>query len=211
MCHAWGGRAAGASWRHRVGVARAAAAGAGAARPGALVPAIISVIGGCAMVALGAQVRIPVPGTPVPMTLQTLAVVLVGFWVPPRRALAAMLVYLGLGALGCPVFAGSGGLASPAAGFLAGFAPGAWFVSRMRGGRAASIGRLVVAGGSGLAVSFAFGVAWLAWLAGGDVVMALAWGLWPFVVGDVLKLGVAVSLVVAVRGTRGWRCRRGPG
>jgi hypothetical protein len=71
----------------------------------------LSVIGFAAFTALGAQVRVPVPWSDVPMTLQSLAVLMVGFTLGPVAACSAMLLYLGCGAAGLPVFApGSAGL-----------------------------------------------------------------------------------------------------
>ena len=73
---------------------------------------VLSALAGCLLMCVcTALVRIPVPGTDVPMTLQLLAVLVVGFSMSPWRAAAAMALYVACGAAGLPVFAGSGGLA----------------------------------------------------------------------------------------------------
>ena len=72
---------------------------------GSRVPArAVAVVLGVALVTLAAQVSVPVPGTPVPMTLQPLAVLLVGGLLGPRLGAVSMISYLALGALGLPVF-----------------------------------------------------------------------------------------------------------
>src|SRR2546423_12328716 len=65
---------------------------------------VLAVLSGVALVALAAQIAIPLPGTPVPMTLQPLAVLLVGGLLGPRLGAGSLLVYLALGAAGMPVF-----------------------------------------------------------------------------------------------------------
>lgn len=92
-------------------------------------------------VALAAQVSVPVPGSPVPQSLQTLAVVLVGAWLGPRTGAIALTTYMVLGAAGLPVFAdGAGGiehLAGPTLGYLVGFVVAAalmgWWVRQRWG------------------------------------------------------------------------------
>ena len=165
------------------------------------------VIGFCMLVALGAQVRIPIPGTIVPMTLQSLAVLLAGYVLAPKQAAAAMLLYLVCGAVYPPVFASAGGLWGPTCGYLVGFVVAAWLISLLRGSGQASFLRLVGAGGVGLAVLFAFGVAvgslWM-----GGLKVAIAAGVTPFVIKAVVQLFLAVSLV---RGARGLKRKTSPG
>lgn len=165
-------------------------------------------MGCCLLVSLGAQVRIPVPGTDVFMTLQPLAVLLTGFALSPRRALAATLLYLACGTVGLPVFAGSGGLAGPTAGYLIGFVVAAWLISVLKGGHGAGFGTLLLAGAAGLLVIFALGIAWrigLVYVLGlydGDVWFVVSTGLIPFLAKTVVELLVAVTLVVSVRRPR---------
>ena len=100
-----------------------------------------SVLAGVAAVALAARVSVPVPGSPVPQSLQTLAVVLVGAWLGSARGAAALVAYLLAGALGLPVFADGGAgpayATGPTAGYLAGCVAGAalvgWWVRQSWG------------------------------------------------------------------------------
>lgn len=174
---------------------------------------MLSVVGpiiGCGMlVALGAQVRIPVPWSDVPMTLQALAVLLTGFLLPPRSAVAATVLYLLCGAAGLPVFiAGSTGLAGPTGGYLVGFVVAAWLVSVLKGTREPTFGRLLVAGFIGTFAILALGMAWRMILAGlwgsfgGDVGLAAMTGLMPFLPKAVVELFLAATLVVSVHGMR---------
>lgn len=163
------------------------------------VPAVVSVVGFALLTALAAQVRIPVPGSPVPVTLQTLAVLLVGFCLRPREAAAAMGLYLVAGLAGLPVFAAAWG--GSTAGYLVGFLIAAPLVSVLSRGRCDQLGRLVLAALAGTAVIFLCGVTWLALVMGG-LKPALLAGVVPFVPGAVLKMAVAVAAVRAVTAVR---------
>ena len=162
-----------------------------------------------------------VPFYPVPLTMQTLAVLVVGGLLGPRLGVCAVAGYLALGSAGAPVFhgglGGPGVLAGPTGGYLIGFLVVAWLMglaaSRARrtgvagrDGRAGAGGasRLretaVLAGGALLAEAalYAFGLPWLALYAGG-LGNAVTAGLLPFLLGDALKTTVAIG---AVRGGR---------
>ncbi len=155
-----------------------------------------------AAVAAAAQVSVPVPGSPVPQSLQTLAVVLVGAWLGPRHGASALAFYVVLGAAGVPIFAdGAGGpthLAGPTLGYLVGFVVGAslmgWWVRQTWGWGAvgAFAGGVVVHG-----VILLLGWARLGALIG----PAVAWetGVLPFVWGGVAKSLVAAAVWVGVR------------
>ncbi|MGB2985120.1 MAG: biotin transporter BioY [Phycisphaerae bacterium] len=175
-----------------------------------VLPVALSVVGCCLLVSLAAQVRIPIPGTEVPITLQVLAVLLTGFALRPSQSVAAILLYLACGAAGLPVFAhGSAGLAGSTGGYLAGFAVAAWLVSSLKGASDAGFGRLLAAGAVGTLAVFALGIVWriaLAWLLGlceGDVWIAVTTGLAPFFVKTVIEVFLAAALVNVVRGRRG--------
>lgn len=174
------------------------------------VVAVGGVVGFAGLVALGAQVRVPVPWTDVPMTLQVLAVLLAGFLLPRRRAVAAMTLYLVCGAAGLPVFAaGSGGLLGSTGGYLAGFAVAAWLVSTLSSDGKAGFARLFAAGTAGFVVIFAMGAAWRAWLVLGFGALndhlwtAIAAGVIPFLLKAVVELLLAVTLAMRLRGARG--------
>ena len=164
---------------------------------------------GALFIALTANVVIPVQGTPVPITLQTFSVLLVGGALGFRRGIAAMLVYLAFGFVGMPVFArGESGVDTIAAfsdGVLALGATGGYLVGMLLAaplvGRLAELGwdrRLVGAAAAmllGNIVIYLVGVPWLAVARGFTAGEAIARGLLPFVVGDALKLAVAAALL----------------
>ena len=157
----------------------------------------------CGLAVLAAQVRVPVPGTDVPLTLQSLVVLLAGFALSPGRALSAMLAYVALGVVGLPVFAaGSHGVLGPTGGYIIGFIAGAWVVSFLKGGGDASYLRLLIAGAAGTAVVFAFGVVGRVLWSGGDVPWALMTGLVPFAAKGGLQMFLAATLVKALRSRR---------
>ena len=165
------------------------------------------VVGCCVLVGVAAQVRIPLPTTDVPMTLQSLAVLLTGLALPPARAVTAMGLYLACGTVGLPVFAaGSGGLLGPTGGYLVGFFAAAWVVSIVKGGAAAGVLRMIIASVCGILVVFVMGLAWrVVWL-GGDVGMAVLTGLTPFLAKASIQVVLAPMLMAGIKG--GWR-RRG--
>jgi biotin transport system substrate-specific component len=148
------------------------------------------VVAGSLVVALAAQVAVPLPFTPVPLTMQPFAVLLVGALLGSRRGALAMLAYLAEGAAGLPVFAGGaagiGRILGPTGGYLMGFVPAA-FVTGSLAERGWDRRFLTTwaAMALGSACIFAFGLAWLARFTGPSRVLEL--GLYPFVVGDVLK------------------------
>ncbi len=156
----------------------------------------------CGLVALGAQVRIALPGTPVPMTLQLPVVLLAGFCLPVSAAMASMLLYLSLGVAGGGVFApGSAGLAGVTGGYLVGFILGAGAVS-LTAGRGVSWARLLPAGMVGVAVIFLCGVWWQAVWLQLDWRDALGVGLVPFVPKTIMELGLAVSAAGLLRSAK---------
>ncbi len=162
-----------------------------------LVAQILLVLGGTALLALAA--KITVPFWPVPMTLQTLAVFLIAAAYGRDLAVATLLAYLVEGAIGLPVFATGAGLAymaGPTGGYLAGFVVAAAIV-----GYAADRGfdrnAPVLFGAMmlGEIAILALGAAWLAVLFGAE--KALAFGVGPFIVTDVIKIALAAAVVRA--------------
>ncbi|MGB9890072.1 MAG: biotin transporter BioY [Anaerolineae bacterium] len=151
--------------------------------------------GGSVWVGLMAQIAIPLPFTPVPITGQTFGVLLVGALLGSRRGALALGLYLLEGIAGLPVFAGgSGGLArllGPTGGYLVGFVAAAavtgWLCER---GGDRRVLTAVLAMLAGNLVIYLFGLPWLACLVGPE--RALIMGLWPFIPGDLLKLTLAV-------------------
>lgn len=164
------------------------------------------IVGGSLVVALAAQVAVPLPFTPVPWTLQPLAVLLVGALLGARRGALALLAYLGEGVAGAPVFAGGAfgpaALLGPSGGYLLGFVPAAFvtgfFAERGWDRRFATTWAAMFLGSCTL---FAFGLAWLSRFVGWQG--AVTAGLLPFVLGDLLKQVLAAALVPTL-----WRLRR---
>ena len=158
------------------------------------------VVGGTLLTALLAQVVVPVPGSPVPITGQTLAVVVVAASLGPRRALASMGLYLLLGLVGLPFYSEGGhGLtvvAGATGGYLIGFLPAAWLVGlAARRGADRRWWSAVPLFLAGQAVVFAVGVPWLAAATGMDAPAALAAGLYPFLLGGAVKAVLAAMLL----------------
>jgi biotin transport system substrate-specific component len=157
---------------------------------------------GTALLALSAKINLPLPY--VPMTLQTLVVLMIGAAYGWRLGTATVIAYLAEGAIGLPVFAGPvGGLApllGPTAGYLAGFVAAAfitgWLSER---GWDRSVPRLFVAMGLGHIVILAAGFAWLAF--GMKLGVEKAWlvGIAPFVAASVIKNALGAALVPAIR------------
>jgi biotin transport system substrate-specific component len=168
----------------------------------AVVRTVILVALGTALLALSAKINLPLPY--VPMTLQTLVVLMIGAAYGWRLGTATVIAYLAEGAIGLPVFAGPvGGLApllGPTAGYLAGFVAAAfitgWLSER---GWDRSVLRLFVAMGLGHIVILAAGFAWLAF--GMKLGVEKAWlvGIAPFVAASVIKNALGAALVPAVR------------
>lgn len=160
--------------------------GVGLARSAALI------VGGAFFTALCSQIVIPLQ--PVPITGQTFGVLLVGALLGSRRGLASMLTYVGMGAVGLPVFAGGAAglsrLAGPTAGYLVGFVVAAAMVGLLsRRGWDRRVASTALAMALGTLVIYAFGVAWLSRFVGWDKVMAI--GVMPFLLGDAMKLALA--------------------
>ena len=147
------------------------------------------------VVLLAVSARIQIPFWPVPMTLQTLAVLAIGAACGARLGAATVLAYIAAGVAGLPVFAGGAGLAylaGPTGGFLVGFVAAAWIVGYFadRGYGRSIVGALAVLIVADAAI-FAVGVGWLSTIIGPD--KAIAAGLVPFVPAEILKIGVAAA------------------
>src|SRR2546427_21463 len=153
---------------------------------------------GPALVAVAAQVALPLPGAPVPMTLQPLAVLLVGGLLGPSLGAASMILYLALGAVGLPVFTpyglpGIARLIGPTGGYLLAYPVAAFALGKLSGDRRHR-GRIALAGLAGIAPIHLGGVAQLVILTG-SAASAVRLGTLPFVIGDLLKLGIAILVL----------------
>jgi len=153
------------------------------------------------VIALGAQVAIPLPFTPVPVTLQTLAVLLAGCLLGSGRGALAVVAYLGEGFAGLPVFsggtAGISHLVGPTGGYLLGFVAAAFVVGvfAQRGAARSPLGTLVMLV-IGNVVLYVPGVIWLGVYTGMD--RAISLGFLPFVVGDLLKTAAGWGLLTGM-------------
>jgi biotin transport system substrate-specific component len=159
------------------------------------VRAIVLALIGTALLTLSAKIQVPF--WPVPMTMQTFVVLVLGMAYGWRLAGATVLLYLAQGALGLPVFAGGGGaayLAGPTAGYLAGFLLAAVAVGWLaEHGWDRSVPRTLAAMLIGTAIIFACGIAWLSTLIG--LPQAIAAGLVPFLLGEAVKIALATAIL----------------
>jgi len=162
------------------------------------------VIGFAVALAAASQVAIPVPGTPVPFTLQPLVVVLAGLWLGPAAAVVSMVLYIAMGAVGIPVFApmGAPGIArlfGPTGGYILAYPVAAWIVATVAGNSRRYV-RLTAAALIGMLVLHLGGFSQLVMLTG-SAGSALALGVVPFIAFDVIKAFIAGALSL-VRGER---------
>ena len=143
------------------------------------------------LTALGAYVRIPIPFTPVPVTLQTFFVILCGAVLGRKLGTFTQVSYVMLGALGMPIFQGYGAgflhIAGPTGGYLAGFAVAAFLVGTLTEKKC----NVILAMSLGLLAIYACGIAWL--MAGYrfGLTKAVSLGVIPFIPGAIAKLLVA--------------------
>ena len=157
----------------------------------------VLVLGGAAFVGLAAQVAIPLPFTPVPLTLQTFAVLLAGAALGSLRGVLSMTLYAVAGIAGVPWFAeGSSGFAMPSFGYILGFIAAAAIVGRIAEHGATrtawrTAGLMVI----GNLVIYAVGVTWLKFAIDVTWAKALELGVAPFLIGDAIKIALAAGLL----------------
>lgn len=156
---------------------------------------VVSVLLGTLVLAVAAHVAVPF--WPVPMTLQTLAILLIGVVAGPLLAAATVVAYVAEGLTGLPVFShgtGLAALAGPTGGYIVGFLPAAVLVGfgAQRGWLRGLAGALSVFAAAD-ALVFACGLAWLAPAIGFD--KAVTVGLVPFLLGEVLKIALAMAVI----------------
>lgn len=180
-----------------------------------------------ALMAAGAYIIVPVG--PVPIVLSNLFVLLAGLLLGPRWGVAGVALYLGLGAVGLPVFAGGGGgfghLAGPTGGYLLGYLPAAFLVGllstagaahrrahresreRLRGGDRILVDLTALVCGS--IVIYGCGILWLVTVGRVPMTASLAMGILPFLPGDALKIAAALTIArfarPLVEENRRWR------
>jgi biotin transport system substrate-specific component len=164
----------------------------------ALLYNVVLIVGGAIFIALCAQIAIPVPFSPVPITGQTLAVLVTGILLGSRRGCAAVLLYLSEGVAGLPVFAGGSfgiqHLIGPTGGYLVGFIPGAYICGLLaeRGWDRTFMHTLLLLL-TGKLLIYTCGLLWLShWVGFGNVLLM---GLYPFLPGTVIKITLATAIL----------------
>ena len=169
------------------------------------------VIGATVFVAACAHISLPLPFTPVPLTLQNFAVVLVGMALGPVAGFSAMVLYLAEGALGLPVFTPSGGapgvahLLGPNGGFLFSYplaaATAGWVVRAMQPLTTRFRSALVAAAAATLPI-FLLGAGWFAYFAHHSVSAVWSLAVAPFIPGEIVKITAAAGIF---RSIQRWR------
>ncbi|MEN8650439.1 biotin transporter BioY [Streptomyces sp. 21So2-11] len=159
----------------------------------------VLVFGGAALTGVAAQIFLPVPGSPVPVSGQTFAALLVGTALGARRGFLSLALYALVGMAGVPWFAeGASGMAMPTFGYILGMLLAATVVGALarRGGDRSMLrtaGTMVL----GSALIYAIGVPYLALSTGMSLSAAVAAGLVPFLIGDALKAALAMGALPA--------------
>ena len=154
-----------------------------------------------ALTAVGAFLAIPIG--PVPIVLQNMFVYLAGLLLGGRWGLASVGVYLLAGACGLPVFAGGlGGISrfiGPTGGYLIGYLPTVFLIGKMSKKANPRVVSDVLAMICGTLMLYACGVSWLKIVTGMSPAKALALGMYPFLIGDALKIAAAAAIAKSLR------------
>ena len=164
---------------------------------------IALIVGATFFVALCARVYIPLPGTPVPLTIQNLGVLLVGLALGSKRGFLAMALYLVEGAGGLPVFSGGAAGLVYFSGATAGYLIAYPFVAALTGyiferGKP-TFARAALAAIAGEVLLFTFGVSWL-YVLTHSLARAISFGLYWFIFAEVIKVMLAAGAVRSWRG-----------
>ena len=166
--------------------------------PASRVRDVALVLGGAALTGIAAQIAVPVPGSPVPVTGQTFAALLVGTTLGASRGLASLVLYALAGLAGVPWFAGGSSGVSVSFGYILGMILASAAVGALaRRGADRSMLRTAGAMLLGEAIIYAVGVPYLAYAADMSASAAIAAGLTPFLIGDALKAALAMGILPA--------------
>lgn len=152
-----------------------------------------------ALTAVCSMISIPLPFTPVPINLATLAFFLAGGLLGSRDGAISQVVYVILGAIGVPVFhsftGGLGILTGPTGGYIIGYIAAAWLIGFMIEKWGHGFIKYIISMIAGLAVCYALGTAWFMYLTSNGLAAALMMCVVPFLIGDGLKI-IAASVLV---------------
>lgn len=159
----------------------------------------IALIGFSLLTGLGAQVRVYLPFTPVPITLQTFFVLLSGAILGRNLGGLSQTVYLVLGSFSNSLFAGSSGLFGPTGGYLVGFVIASWMTGKLLEKDSLSFKRIILTMIIGNLSIYTFGLPWLSIYLGYSIKKAILLGFLPFVIGDSIKLLSASFIYKALK------------
>ncbi|MET9227381.1 biotin transporter BioY [Lentzea sp. NPDC003310] len=164
--------------------------------PGALARDLTLIVAGAALTGLAAQVALPIPGSPVPLTGQTFAALLVGASLGWQRGATSMLLYLIAGVAGVPWFQGGSSGVPVSLGYVVGFVFAGALVGYLagRGGDRTPLRTVGLMALGNLAI-YSVGVPWLMAATGMSFAKALTVGVLPFLIGDALKIALAAGLL----------------
>lgn len=168
------------------------------------VDAVIGVVFFALATALSAYVRIPLPGNPVPITLQTMFVLLAGAVLGRKLGGLSQIGYILLGCLGLPVFQGAAfGFAhifGPTGGYLFGFVAAAYLMGALIGKKARSTASIALCFAGASLLILVCGAAWLAILFRMSALQAVSVGILPFIPGDIVKIALATAIYAVISG-----------
>lgn len=165
--------------------------------PGARVRDVALTLAGTAFITVAGYIAIPLPFTPVPLSLATFAVLLTGAALGPARGATSALIYLALGVVGVPLFAGgNAGWAFSSFGYIVGYVIAALLVGSLARRRAdRTVLSTIGLAGLGSLTIYACGVPWLAGFVGVDLATAITLGVVPFLIGDAIKIVAMAGLL----------------
>ncbi len=151
-----------------------------------------------ALTVIFSQIRIPLPFTPIPVNLATMAVFLAGGLLGAYRGAASQIIFIFLGAVGLPVFTGFNGglgvLVGPTGGYIAGYVAAAVVIGLIQG-KSSGILRTILAVTAGCITIYTLGTFWFMVMTGADLIKALTMCVLPFIIGDILKITAAAGLI----------------
>lgn len=150
------------------------------------------------LISISGYIFIPLPISTVPVTAQSLSVMLTGSLLPAGHAAASVLVFLLMGAIGFPVFsggnAGLGIITGKTGGYLLGFLAGAVFISILKGRKPGFLRLTAINAVGGIFIVYIFGVLWLNRITAIGLGNAVIFGALPFIPGDIVKVVIAAFI-----------------